>query len=103
MVITDAIHCVGDPDELLHEPESNILVDRVVIREDQCDFQHCLTIERHPGSAICLVEMSTGRQFRTTVKDADIIQAEKTTREYVSPLGIFTVHPPVKIQHQSLE
>ena len=47
--------------------------------------------------------MSTRRQWRAAVEYADVIEAEKSTRENITSLRIFAIHPPVEVQHQSLE
>src|SRR5580658_5573626 len=103
MVRAHTVHRIGDPYEVLKEPEGDFLIHVVVIGQNQRDLQHALAVEGHPCSAVCLIEVSAGRQRSTAVEDTDVVQTEKAPRENVAPLRILTIHPPVEIQHQSLE
>src|SRR5215472_5680113 len=88
---------------MFEEAKSDLLVHRISLSEDQRDFQHVLTIERHPCGSIGLVQVSSGGKFRAAVENTDIVQAEKAAREHIASVRILTVHPPVEVQHQALE
>src|SRR6516162_10415206 len=103
VIDANAVHRIGDPQEMFKETESNFLVHRISLSEDQRDFQHVLAIKRHPCGPVGLVQMSPGWELRTAVENADIVQAEKAAREHISTVRVLTVHPPVEVQHQALE
>src|SRR5271157_3582782 len=103
VVLADAVHGIGDPYEMLEEPESDFLVYRVVLGEDERNLQHGQAVERHPCRAVGLVEMSAGRQRRAAVKYADVIETEEATSKDVTAFRVLAINPPVKIQHQPLE
>src|SRR3954469_5024191 len=103
MVRSNSIHGIRNPKEVLQKSESNVLVHRVVIHQDECNFQHILTIKCHPCRAVRLVEVPAGRQLSTAVEDADIVQSQESSGKDVLALWILSVDPPVEIQHQPLE
>ena len=72
---------------MLKKPECDVFVHRVVLSKDERNLQHVLAVERHPCRAIGLVEMPARRKLRTSVEDADVIQAEKAAGKYVSSLA----------------
>src|SRR3954462_7504077 len=103
VIFTDAVHSVSNPDEVFKEPECNVLVHGIVFRQNECNLEHVLAIKCHPRCSIRLIEMASRRELRTAVKHTDVIETEKTSSEYVAPIWIFTIHPPVEVQHQTLE
>ena len=50
------------------------------------NLQHILAEQGHQRGAIRLFQASAGRQWRTAVKDADIVQTEKATFEDIAPV-----------------
>ena len=103
VVLADPIHGIRDPEEMLQEPESDVLIHGVVLRQNECDLQHVLAVERHPRRAIRLVEMTTCGKLGTAIEHPNIVQPEKSTGEDIPSLGILPVDPPVEIQHQALK
>jgi hypothetical protein len=67
------------------------------------NLQHALAIERHPCSAVCLIQMAAGWQWRTAIEDPDVVESEESARKHVASLRILAVYPPVEVQHQPLE
>ncbi len=65
-------------------------------RELDGDLEHVLAVERHPGRAVGLLEVATGRQRRAAVEDADVVEAEESALENVAAGAVLAVHPPVK-------
>ena len=60
VTLADAVHGIGDPQEMLGELEGDILVDRVLLAQDQGDVQHALAVERHPGRPVRLLQRAAG-------------------------------------------
>src|ERR1700757_4017081 len=103
VVLSDSIHGVRDPQEMLHKSEGDILVHRVVFRQNECDLQHVLAVECHPSCTVCLVEVTTRGKGSTAIEDANVIQAEESTGKNILPLRVLPVDPPVEILHQALK
>src|ERR1700757_1407311 len=103
MVLPNSIHSIGDPDEMLEETERNVLIHRVVLGQYERDLQHVLAVESHPRRAICLIQVTACRELGTAIEYPDIVEAEKSAGEDILSLRIFSVDPPVKVQHQPLE
>ena len=102
-VVADAIHRIGDPEEMLEKPERHVFVHRIGLGQDQRHFQHVLAVERHPCRPVRLVQMAASRQRRAAIEDPDVVQAEEPAGEHVAPLRVLAVHPPVEIQQQPME
>src|SRR5271169_40488 len=47
--------------------------------------------------------MTSGRQRRTAVKNADIVEAEKPALEEAAAEAVLAVHPPAEIRRQPAE
>src|SRR5271169_4131769 len=103
MILADPVHRIGNPEEMLYEAKGNFLIHGVVLCQNKCDLQHVLAVEGHPRRAIRLVEMPTGGELNTAIEDPDIAQPEESTREDIPSLRVFSVDPPVEIQHQTLK
>src|SRR5215472_10277191 len=99
----DTIHGVRDPQEMLQEPEGDVLVDGVVISQNQCNLQHVLAIEGHPCRTVGLIQMTARRERGAAIEDSNIVQPEEAPSEDALTLGIFSIDPPVEIQHQTLK
>src|SRR5215469_6893619 len=67
------------------------------------DLQHVLAEERHPGSAVGLLEKTSGGKRGAAIKDANVIQSEKTAFKGVSAGAVLAVHPPDEVEQQLLE
>src|SRR5207302_10277620 len=78
VVLTDSIHGICDPEEMLHKPEGDILVHRVVLRQNERDFQHVLAVEGHPSCTVRLVEVTPGGKGSTAIEDTNIVQTEES-------------------------
>src|SRR5215469_9495947 len=103
LVYADTIHGIGNPDEILKEAIGDVFVRRVMLGEDERNFEHGKAIERHPCRAIRLIHVPAARQWRTAIKDADVIQPKKPSRKNVSSRRILAIHPPGKVQPQFME
>src|SRR5664279_4009002 len=104
VVIPNTIHGVGDPQEMLQEAEGNLFIHGgVVLGEDERNLQHVLAVKGHPCRAVRLIEMTTGGQRRTAIKNAYVVESKKSAREHIASLWVLPVYPPIEIQHQSLE
>jgi hypothetical protein len=103
VVFADTIHGVSNPAEMLKEAVGYLLIHRVVIGQSDCNLQHAQAVERHPCSAVGLVQVPAGRERSTAIENSDIVEPEESAGKHIAPLGILTVDPPVEIQHQSLE
>src|SRR5678815_2640344 len=47
--------------------------------------------------------MAAGRQWRASIKDADVVEPEEAALKDVHPVGVFAIDPPSEIQQQLLE
>src|SRR5262249_16890434 len=103
VILSDWIHGVRDPDKMFEEAECNILIHRIVVGQDQCNFQHVLAIEGHPRRAVGLIKMTTGWKLSAAIEYPNVVESKKPARENVLSLRIFPVDPPVEIQHQALK
>src|SRR5215470_13337706 len=83
VMFANPIHGICDPQEVLEEPEGNVLIHGIVIRQNQRNLQHVLAVERHPGSAVGLIQMATRGKGSAAIKDPDVVQSEKATGEDV--------------------
>src|SRR5579872_6866823 len=95
LVLSNAVHRIGDPKKMLEEPEGNLLVHRVVPGQNERNLQHALAVKRHPCCAISLIEIPAGRKGGTAVKYTDVVESEKSSGEDVLPLRILAVYPPI--------
>src|SRR5262249_442337 len=66
-------------------------------------LQHVLAIESHPSGTVSLVEVPAGGKLSTAIEHANIIEPEKSAGEDVLALRVFSVDPPIEIQHQALK
>src|SRR3954471_24622813 len=103
VVLTNSIHGVGDPEEMLHKPESDILVHRVVLRQNERDLQHVLAVKSHPSCTVRLVEVTPCGKGSTSIEDANVVEPEESTGKNILPLRVLSVDPPVEVLHQALE
>src|SRR5262245_48516994 len=88
---------------MLEEPLRHVLVRFIMSRQLDRDLQHVKTEERHPGCPVRLLEVTAGRQRRTTVKNADVIQAQEAAFECIFPGTIFAVEPPGEVEQKLLK
>src|SRR5260370_6464963 len=86
--------------EMLEELAGDVFVSGILFRELQSDCQHVQAIHTHPAGAVRLLEVASGGKWRGTVKDSDIVEAEKSALKNVCAVGILAVYPPGKIQEQ---
>src|SRR5215813_336867 len=103
-MLANAVHGIGDPYEVLEEVESIVLIlIRIVVRQNDSNLQHVLTIKRHPRSPVRLFQRTSCRQGRATIKHTNVVEAEKPTRKDIASVGILAVYPPIEVEHQSSE
>ena len=88
---------------MLGELVREVLEFRVFGGELEGDFEHVLAVEGHPRRAVGLLEMPSGRQRRAAVEDADVVEAQESSREDVASRGVLAVEPPVEVEEQHLE
>src|SRR5215472_5589329 len=98
LMVANPIHCIGNPDEVLEETVSHVFIDRVVFRKDNGDLKHDLAVQSNPCGAIRLFDRSAGGQPGTAVKNANVVEAEKSSGEDIAPLRVFAVYPPGEIE-----
>src|SRR5260370_25449129 len=85
---------------MLEEFAGDIFVSRILFRQLQSDGQHVQAIHTHPTGAVRLLEVASGGKRRGTVKDSDIVEAEKSALKNVCAVRILAAYPPGKIQQQ---
>ena len=103
VVLTNSIHGVCDPEKMLHKPESDILVHRVILRQNERDLQHVLAIESHPSCTVRLVEVTARGKGSTAIEDANVVEPEESACKNILPLRVLPVDPPVEILHEALK
>src|SRR5713226_10471243 len=85
---------------MLEEFAGDIFVSRIFFGQFQSDCQHVQAIHAHPTGAVRLLEVPSRGEWRGTVKDSNVVEAEKSALKNVCSVGILAVHPPGKIQEQ---
>ena len=95
---TQAIHRIGDVDEMLEELGGDVLLGRIVLGQFQRDGEHRRAIERHPGRSIRLLQMSARRQRLGTIEHADVVEPEEASRKQMLPGHVLAVDPPGEIE-----
>ncbi len=94
------VHRRRDVHEVLEKFAGHVLVSGILHRQLNRHRQHVQAKHRHPARAVRLIDVVPRAQRPRTVKDADIIQAQKASLEHVTARGIFAVHPPREIYKQ---
>ena len=72
--IAKMIDRAGNVQEVLPEFTRNAFVNGVVHGQLACDSEHVQAVTGHPTRAVGLLHMATGRQWRTAVEDANVVQ-----------------------------
>src|SRR5678815_3755075 len=85
---------------MVSELKSHVFKGGIVGGKFDTDFQHVLTEQRDPRSAIRLFQMATGGQCCAAIEHTDVVQPKETTLEQVLAVAVFTVYPPTEVQHQ---
>src|SRR5262249_5935941 len=93
-------HRSGDAEEVAQEFQSHVNVVGIVRGKFQRNLQHILAEQGHPCGAVRLLEIAAGRQRRTAVENADIVQSQKSALEKIAPGRIFAIDPTGEIQQQ---
>ncbi len=58
----EVIHRPCNAEEVLEELGGHVLVNPVLAGQLECDGQHVQTVHAHPGRAVRLLQVPTGRQ-----------------------------------------
>src|SRR5690348_291942 len=85
---------------MVAELDCHVFVKGVTPRNFDSDLEHNLAEERHPGSAVGLLEVTASRQRRAAVEHTNVIQPKKATLERPLAKAILAVHPPAEVQRQ---
>src|SRR6516164_1119133 len=88
---------------MFDELEAHVRIGRLAARQLDGDVEHLLTEERHPGGAVSLLQMASGRQRRAAVENADIVEPQKATIEGIVAGAVLAVYPPGEVEHQLVE
>ena len=96
----DAVHRVGDGHEMLEEFRGDVFVRRIFDCQFQRHRKHGRAVERHPGGAVRLFEVSAGRQRLRAIEHADVVEAQEAAGKQVLPLRVLAIHPPGEIHQQ---
>ena len=96
----DVVHGAADIDEMFEEFAGHVFVGPIVSGELQRNRQHVEAVHAHPTGGIRLFNVAAGRQRRAPVEHPDVVEAEKPPLEDVLSIGVFTIHPPGKVQQQ---
>src|SRR5918996_3730531 len=97
------VNSVGDPHEMLEEFSGNVFIGRVGAGQIQGDGQHIQGVHGHPGRSIGLFQMTSSREGRASVKNADVVQSQKAPLKDVATFVVLAVDPPGEIQQQLVE
>src|SRR5215831_10473671 len=77
-IAAEMIDRVRDVQEMLPKLAGDVFVSGIFTGEFHCDGEQVQTIHRHPTGAVRLLNVTTGRQRRTAVEDADIVESEES-------------------------
>src|SRR6202040_3406679 len=97
-VRTDPVHRTGNQKQIARVTRRQILIDRVVCRKLESDLDHVLAVKGHPRGAIGLLQIASGRQRRTAVEDADVVEPENPPLKQVPAVAVFAVYPPAEVR-----
>src|SRR5689334_5317857 len=73
---------------------------RILLGQLDADLEHVLAEKSHPRGAVCLFEITSGRQRSAAIEHTDVVEAEESALEYVPAVTIFAVDPPGEVEHQ---
>ena len=92
---TKLIHGINDGHKVLKKLGRHVFVDVIVQSQLKGNVQHGDTEERHPGCAICLLQLPTCWKRARSVEYPNVVQPQESTGENVLSTGVLTIHPPV--------
>src|SRR5262249_22485048 len=102
-VRTEPVHGAGDQQELDRIVLRQLVVGRIVRRKLDGDLQHVLAKQRDPRGPVGLLQIAAGRQWRTTVENANVVETEEDPFEQVSAKAVLAIYPPAEIRGQPAE
>ena len=102
-VLTGLVHAGGDIVEMFRKLQDHLFVDGIMDGEFDCEFQHVLAEEGHPGGAVRLLQVAARGERGAAVEDADVVEAEKAPLEDILAEAVLAVYPPGEVQHQLVE
>ncbi len=85
------------------ELQDEVLVGRVAFGEDERQLEHVLAEQRHPRSAVGLLEAAAGRQRCAAVEHADVVEPEEPALEDAAAARVLAVDPPREVEEQLVE
>src|SRR5260370_39511049 len=94
------VHGVRDVEEVFEEFGGDILISVIIPREFQGYREHVKAVHRHPTRSIGLIEIAATRKLGASVKNTDVVQAEKATLKDIPPVSIFAIDPPREVDQK---
>src|SRR5215471_19701917 len=91
---------MSNVDKMLPELAGDVLVGVILAGELEGNAEHIQAVHGHPAGAVGLLDVSTRRQWRTAIENADVVQTEKAALKDVASFGVLAVYPPGEVQHQ---
>src|SRR4030095_6090908 len=66
-------------------------------------IHHIESISAHPACAVGLLQLHTTLGMKTSVKDSNVIQSQKSAFKNIIAIYVFSIDPPSKIDQQFLK
>ncbi len=69
---------------MLDKLDGHVGVVGIRLRQLDGNFQHVLAEQRHPGRAVGLLQVASGRQRGAAIENADVVQTKEAAFENVA-------------------
>src|SRR5262249_7797731 len=90
-------------EEVFPKLARDVFISRVDMRKLKRNRQHVEAVHPHPARSVILLYVAAGGERRAAIKYANVVEAQETALEYVAALGVFSIDPPRKVEHQLME
>src|SRR5262245_40819954 len=97
------VYRIRDIEEVLPELARHVFISRVDVRKLKRNRQHVQAVHPHPARPVCLLDVAARGERRAAIKYAYVVESQKTALKYVAPLGVLSIHPPRKVEHQLMK
>src|SRR5215471_6845148 len=88
------------PELACHVAVHTVVAQGFVARQLEGNTQHVEAIHGHPTGAVRLLDVTAAGKFGTAIKDADVVEPEKSSLKDVLTFRVFAIDPPGKVQQQ---
>mmetsp|Transcript_25840 Transcript_25840/g.42091 ORF Transcript_25840/g.42091 Transcript_25840/m.42091 type:complete len:226 (-) Transcript_25840:354-1031(-) len=102
-VVGNPGHRPRNQQEMLRKFAGNAFVHRIVQGQFQSHAHERQAVEGHPAGPIRLIDHSTIGKWLASVHHSNVVQTQKSSLKNIPPFRIFSIHPPLKVQHHLVE